>query len=162
MEQETITIERATREDAEELTEIQTRTFKDDNKLKPPGCIMGGPPGYDSVDWNAGWIAKTPYFKILFDGQIVGGIIVFDMGQGCYEVGRIYVDPDLQNRRIGQQALKLMFRAFPEARKWILGTPGWAIRNQHFYEKMGFVKLRETEVDPDLGWSGVEYEKSCI
>jgi protein-S-isoprenylcysteine O-methyltransferase Ste14 len=28
------------------------------------------------VDWNAGWISKTPYFRILFGGQIVGGIIV--------------------------------------------------------------------------------------
>jgi len=27
-------------------------------------------------------------------------------------------------------------------------------------EKMGFVRVRETEVDPDLGWSGVEYEKT--
>ncbi len=54
-----------------------------------------------------------------------------------------------------------MFEAFPEAQKWILGTPSWAIRNQHFYEKMGFVRVRETEVDPNLGWSGIEYERSC-
>lgn len=148
-----VEIEKATLKDVERLTEIQTRTFKDDNKLKPPGCNMEGPPGYNSVSWNTEWIEKTPYFKILLDGQIVGGIIVFDMGQGCYEVGRVYVDPDSQNRRIGQQAFELMFRAFPETRKWILGTPSWAIRNQHFYEKMGFVKVRETEVDRT--WAGL-------
>jgi hypothetical protein len=50
----------ATLKDAARLTEIQTRTFEDDKKLKPPGCNMGGPPGYDLVDWNAGWIEKTP------------------------------------------------------------------------------------------------------
>jgi len=111
---------------------------------------MGGPPGYDSVDWNADWIAKTPYYKILCDGQIVGEIIVFDIGRGHYELGRIYIDPDVQNRGIGQQAVKQMFEAFPEAVKWTLGTPSWAIRNRHFYEKMGFVKVRETEVDPNL------------
>ncbi len=155
------TIERATREDAEEVTEIQARTFEDDNKLKPPGCSMEGPPGYNSVSWNAEWIAKTPYYKIVCDGQIVGGIIIFDRGTGCYELGRIYVDPDLQNQGIGQQAVRQMFKSFPGARKWTLGTPSWAIRNQHFYEKMGFVQVRETEVDPDLGWSGVEYEKHC-
>jgi len=152
-------IERATIEDAERLTEIQTRTFEDDNKLKPPGCNMEGPPGYDSVEWNAGWIEKTPYYKILLDDQIVGGVIVFELGEKRYELGRIYVDPGFQNREIGQRAVGLMFEAFPEAEKWTVGTPGWAIRNQHFYEKMGFVKVRETEVDPDLGWSGVEYEK---
>ena len=42
------------------------------------------------------------------------------------------------------------------------GTPSWAVRNQHFYGKMGFVGVRETEVDPTLGWSGVEYERSCV
>ena len=155
-----IRIEKATVQDAGRLTEIQTRTFQDDNKLKPPGCSMEGPPGYDSVDWNAEWIEKTPYYKILFDDQIVGGLIVFDMGEGRYELGRIYVDPDYQNKGIGQQAIRLMFRAFPEASQWTLGTPSWAVRNQHFYEKMGFVKVRETEVDPKLGWSGIEYEKN--
>ena len=156
-----IEIREATTDNAEQLTEIQTRTFLDDNRLKPPGCSMEGPPGYDSVDWNAGWMGRTPYFKILLDGQIVGGIIVFDLGQGRYELGRIYVDPDLQNQGIGQHAVRQMFAAFPEAIQWTLGTPSWAIRNQHFYEKMGFVRVRETEVDPDLGWSGVEYEKRC-
>jgi DNA-binding NarL/FixJ family response regulator len=157
-----INIELATARDAARLTEIQTRTFKDDNNLKPPGCSLEGPPGFDSVAWNAGWIAKTPYYKILFDGQTVGGIIIFDMGGGHYELGRIYIDPDLQNRGIGQQAVKLMFERFPEAEKWTLGTPSWAIRNQHFYEKLGFVQVRETEVDPHLGWSGIEYEKHFV
>ena len=55
-----IEIKKATLKDAAGLTEIQTRTFEDDNKLKPPGCNMGSPPGYDLVDWNAGWIEKTP------------------------------------------------------------------------------------------------------
>jgi len=156
-----IEIRQATTKDAAILTEIQIHTFKDDNKLKPPGCSMEGPPGYDSVDWNAEWMTKTPYYKILFDGRIVGGIIVFDLGEGQYELGRIFVDPDFQNQGIGQQAVRLMFKAFPEAKLWTLGTPSWAMRNQHFYEKMSFVKIGETAIDPDLGWSGVEYEKKC-
>ena len=153
-----IKIEKATLDDVITLTEIQACTFQDDSKLKPSGCSMEGPPGCDSVDWNTEWIGKTPYYKILLDDQIVGGIIVFDMGQGHYELGRIYVDPGVQNRGIGQQAVRQMLEAFPQAEKWTLGTPSWAIRNQHFYEKMGFVRIRETEVDPHLGWSGIEYE----
>jgi ribosomal protein S18 acetylase RimI-like enzyme len=156
-----VEIRKATVDDAAELTEVQTRAFQDDNKWKPPGCSLEGPPGYDSVDWNAGWIARTPYFKIVFDGQTVGGLIVFDMGHGCYELGRIWVDPDFQNRGIGQQAVWLVFETFAEAARWTVGTLSWAVRNQHFYEKMGFVKVRETEVDPKLSWSGVEYEKRC-
>lgn len=157
-----VKIAKATVETADILTEIQTRTFDDDNKLKPPGCSMEGPPGFDSVKWNTGWIEKTPYYKILFNGQIVGGIIIFELGEKRYELGRMWVDPDFQNQGIGQQAVRQMFEAFPKAEKWILGTPSWAIRNQHFYEKLGFVKIRETEVDPNLGWSGFEYEFTRI
>jgi RimJ/RimL family protein N-acetyltransferase len=156
-----IEIKQAVVEDAAKLTEVQERTFEDDNKWKPFGCSMEGPPGYNSVTWNAETIARMPYFKILFNGQIVGGIIVFDVGQGRYELGRIYVDPDFQNRGIGQRAVKLMFEALPAAKRWTLGTPSWAIRNQHFYEKMGFVRIGETGVDPQLGWSGVQYERIC-
>jgi GNAT superfamily N-acetyltransferase len=156
-----ISIESATVHDAAELTEIQARTFRDDNKWKPPGCSMEGPPGCDSVDWNAEWIEKTPYYKILLDDQIVGGIIIFDMGEGRYELGRMYVDPELQNQGIGQQAVALMLELFPDAERCTLGTPGWAVRNHHFYETLGFVRVRETEVDPVLGWSGIEYEKIC-
>ena len=123
-----IEIRKATTDDVKQLTEIQARTFLDDNKLKPPGCSLEGPPGYNSADWNARWMGRTPYFKILLDGQIVGGIIVFDLGQGHYELGRIYVDPDLQNQGIGQQAVRQMFAAFPEAVQWTLGTPSWGSR----------------------------------
>ena len=157
-----VDIRRASADDAPELTEIQTRAFADDNKRKPPGCSTEGPPGFDSVAWNAEWIGKTPYYKVLLDGRIVGGIIVFAVGEGQYELGRIYVDPDVQNRGVGQEAMRLMFEAFPEARKWTVGTPSWAVRNQHVYEKMGFVRARETAVEQNLGWSGIEYEKRCI
>jgi hypothetical protein len=45
-----IEIERATAEDDEVLTGIQMGTLEDDNGLKPPGCSMEGPPGYDSME----------------------------------------------------------------------------------------------------------------
>lgn len=150
-----IEIQRATADDAAELTAIQARTFRDDNKRKPPGCSLEGPPGYDSVEWNAARMAETPYFKIVSGARLVGGIIVFDMGHGHYELGRIYVDPPFQDRGIGQAAMRQLFDAFPKARKWTLGTPSWAVRNQHFYKELGFVVVRETRSTPT--WAGREW-----
>ncbi len=83
------------------------------------------------------------------------------MGHNHFEVGRIWIDPDYQNRGIGQAAMRAMFRLHPEVRLWTLGTPSWAVRNQHFYEELGFIQVRETDIDPDLGWSGIEYELVC-
>lgn len=144
--------------DSEILTEIQIRTFSDDNKRKPLGCSLEGPPGFDSIEWNRSWINRTPYYKILFERKIVGGIIIFEIGENRYEVGRIWVDPDFQNLGIGQESMAQMFDLHPDVKRWILGTPDWALRNQYFYEKIGFKRIGKTEVDPVLGWGGIEYE----
>jgi len=156
-----VELQRAQLKDLEALTEIQLRTFIDDNKHKPPGCSLEGPPGYNSLKWNAHWIRHTPYYKILSAGEIVGGLILFDLGDSHFEVGRIWVDPNLQDQGIGQAAMQAMFELHASVKKWTLGTPAWAIRNQHFYEKLGFIKIRKTEIDPDIGWSGIEYERIC-
>jgi len=148
----------ASKSDGDVLTKVQIRTFTDDNKFKPPGSNMEGPPGFDSLDWNLRKIQNTPYYKILEYGRIVGGLLLFDIGDGCFEVGRIWIDPEVQDRGIGQEAMRLMFVMHPDVNKWILGTPSWAKRNQHFYEKIGFKKVGETDLDPELGWSGIEYE----
>jgi len=152
-------IEKALPEDVEKLTEIEIRAFIDDNKNKPPNCNLEGPPGYNSLKWNLHWIQHTYYYKITFKEVIVGGAILFDLGDCHYELGRIWIDPKHQNKKIGQDAMRMLFKLHSDVRRWTLGTPSWAIRNQHFYEKLGFVKIRETEVDPDLGWSGIEYER---
>ena len=156
-----IKLEKAHPKDIEKLTETQIRTFIDDNKNKPQGCSQEGPPGYNSLKWNEHWVQNTPYYKIIYNGQLVGGLILFELGKGHMEVGRIWVDPMFQSLGIGQSAMQEMFRLHTGIKKWTLGTPLWAVRNQHFYEKMGFKKVHITEVDPDLGWAGVAYEKIC-
>jgi GNAT superfamily N-acetyltransferase len=154
-----IELSRALRPDAGTLIETQVRAFQDDNKNKPAGCSLEIPPGCDSLEWNMHWIEQTHYYKIMCNGKIVGGLILFDLEDGCFEVGRIWVDPDQQNRGIGQAAMQAAFAAHPQATRWTLGTPSWALRNRYFYEKLGFNLVRESEVDPKLGWSSIKYER---
>ena len=77
------------------------------------------------------------------DGQIVGGLILFRIRQGHYEIGRIYLDPDVQNQGIGKQVMAFAEGLYPDAKRWTLDTPSWAVRNHHFYEKLGYMKVRE-------------------
>lgn len=143
-------------EDAPALAEVQRRTFDDDSR-RFAGLPSGGPPGYDSVAWQVRMMdVATAYYKLVWDRQIVGGVIVFDMGQGRFELGRIYVDPDFRNRGIGTQAMQFIERAHPQARRWTLGTPIWATRNHHFYEKLGYVKIGEDHTGEPPGFL---YEK---
>jgi len=137
-----IRFQRARIEDAEALTEVQRRTFDDDSR-RFAGQSAGGPPGYDSVDWTL-WAMKAGiYYKILAGDQIIGGVILFDMHRRHFDLGRIFVDPDWQSRGIGSQAIRFVEKAFRYVKRWSLNTPAWAVRNHHFYEKLGYVKVGE-------------------
>ena len=138
-----IQFEQATPADAPALTAVQKRTF-DDDAQRFAGQPSGGPPGYDSVRWQIEIMGKAAaYYKVLADGQIIGGMIVFDKGREHCVLGRIWIDPAFQNQGIGATAMQFIEQAHPQARRWTLDTPAWATRNHHFYEKMGYVKVRE-------------------
>ena len=153
--------------DADQLTVVQARTFLDDRKWMPPESLARtpnppGPPGCTSVAWNRKVIehpASTVY-KAVDGKELVGGLILFDLKNGSWDLGRIYVDPDRQNEGIGQEMIRQMFALHPDVKRWQLGTPEWALRNQHFYERMGFVLREVTEIDPVLGWRSMEYENT--
>jgi GNAT superfamily N-acetyltransferase len=155
-----ITFERATPDDAAALAEASKLAFEHDIHYGAPA--VGGPPGYDSAGWQAAMMQQaTAYYKILADGQIAGGIIVFDLGNERYELGRLFVAPAFQDRGIGTRAMGFIERAHPAARCWQLGTPTWAVRNQHFYEKCGYVKVGK-ERDAAGTVVGVRYEKRLV
>lgn len=152
-----ITLKRAVPADAEALTAVQTRTFDDDSRRHGHG-ERGGPPGYDSVAWQRRMMQQAAYYKILEADQIIGGAILFDQGGGHIYLGRIYLDPACQNRGVGAQVMRLLEAAYPAARRWTLETPQWALRNQHFYERAGYVRVGEQQLEGE-DHGDVLYEK---
>ena len=151
-----ITFERATPADAEALVRLQIAAFHHDAVMYP-GVEIGGPPGYDSVDNLLQKMQEDECYKIVVDGQIVGGFVVFNMGQGHLHLDVIYIDPDYHNRGIGTRAMEFIEQTYA-ATKWSLNTPTYALRNQHFYEKFGYVKVGE-EPEDDLDITLIIYEK---
>jgi GNAT superfamily N-acetyltransferase len=141
--------------DAEKLTEVQIRTFDDDSR-RFFGQPNGGPPGYNSIRWQLMIMRKGIYYKILEGTKIIGGIIVFIMSPGHYNLGRIYIDPEYQDQGIGTQAMNFIESTFPDAQRWTLGTPKLATRNHHFYEKLGYTRIGNDGPD------GYSYEKKVI
>jgi RimJ/RimL family protein N-acetyltransferase len=149
--------EKARPEDGKALAHISGRAFDNDVNYGAPG--RGGPPGYKYEMWQIRMMARGHFYKIIMDEGvpfIIGGFIVFQNAFGDCELGRIFIDPEYQNQGIGTQAMAFMEQAFPEARRWTLGTPSWNLRTQHFYEKVGYVKIG-TE-----GRDGIRYEKRVV
>jgi GNAT superfamily N-acetyltransferase len=139
-----IHFEEATEDDIPELTEVMTRAF--DDAQKHLGKPNGGPDGYDTGDFFRKWMLsyrESVGYKVLVDGKIVGGFIVWLLRHGKNNLGTIFVDPDYQDQGVGSQAMRFIFTTFRDATSWTLETPSWALKNHYFYEKNGFQKVRE-------------------
>lgn len=149
-----IDFERAAPADAKDLVTVQIAAFHDDARLYP-GVEIGGPPGYDSVEATLAKIARGEIHKVSLDDEIIGGITVIDQGAGHFHLDVLAIDPAHHNKGFGTHAMGFIERTFP-ASLLTLDTPTFATRNQHFYEKLGFVRVGET-VFPDI--TLIQYEK---
>jgi len=149
-----VTFESARPDDAAALLAAQIAAFHHDSTLYPD-IELGGPPGYDSLEALQQKIVEDICYTIFADEQIVGGIVIFTKDIGHYHLDLIFIHPDYHNRGIGTQAMTFIEDTHP-ATHWTLDTPQWAIRNIHFYEKLGYIKIGEFEDD---GTPLIAYEK---
>ncbi|OKP97424.1 N-acetyltransferase [Paenibacillus sp. P46E] len=145
--------------DAPALARVQKTTF-DHDAQRFQNKAEDGPPGYSSSSWQSEMMEKGLYYKLLADDSIIGGMLVFaSPDEREYHLGRIFIDPLYQNRGYGQDAFNFLFSTFPNAQKWTLDTPSWAVRNQYFYEKLGFVQIAEVPLEPS-GETLIQYERT--
>ena len=101
-------------------------------------------------------------YKIVLDGKIIGGLTCCNAGE-YYWLGGIYISKAYQNQGIGAKAIAFLENEFPDAKCWRLHTPYKNYRNHHFYEKMGYRKIGETEPKEDKnGFFLYEYEKRIL
>jgi len=154
---ENIRLMRANTEDAESLANISKGAFHSDIHVEAPGK-EGGPPGYDSPEFQVGMMKWCNYYKILCDDRIVGALIVAKKRTSYYECCRIFVDPEFQNQGVATRAFELVWEMHKDAKVWTLDTPEWNVRTKHFYEKLGFVQVGWTKVEPE--WKCRFYEKA--
>jgi GNAT superfamily N-acetyltransferase len=136
-----ITFEKVQEADIEIMTEVKLRAFAPElEKYHVDPSIFCSP------DWTRQAIHQGDFYKILLDAQVVGGLHVFVFGDAfyaCHELNSIFILPEYQSQGIGSRAIQFLAEAYPFAHKWRLETPSLSFGNHHFYEKNGFVKVRE-------------------
>ncbi len=156
---EQIIMARAEKEDAVELARIATLAFMDDNRYKPPGVCMEGPPGHDDPSAHEKWIENRLYYKALIRDRIVAGCCMERRGAAHFLIHGLFVDPGGHNRGWGKEILAHLFKKYPQVQIWSLETPAYATRNHHFYESAGFKRAAMKKFEPELGWAFALYER---
>lgn len=138
----TITLERATVNDAKALHAIQIKSFlplldKYKDTDTNPACESIDKTLYRINDPSRG------FYKILKDGILVGGIAIKQTGPKTIFLGPVFVDPLFQNQKIAQKALELIEGMFSAIDFFELATIAKEKCNIHLYEKIGYVATEE-------------------
>jgi hypothetical protein len=145
----TISLEKATSEDAEALHAIQLRSFLPLlKKYKDPETN----PACELVDKTLQRINDPlkVFSKILKNNILVGGVVISHTAPGVIFLGPIFIDPDFQNQKIAQKAMKIIEDLYLSTDFFELSTPAQEKGNVHLYEKMGYVIYGESKKINDL------------
>ena len=133
-----IRIERANIEDAKDLILVQNDAFLEDFKA------YGECPSYNVIiDTMENYILKDFVYKIMDGNSIIGDIHIKENPDNKYYLRVICIIQNYQGLGIGQKAITFIENEFNNAQQWNLITPFKSIRNQHFYEKMGYTKIEQ-------------------
>lgn len=141
-------------EDLKTVTEISISAFHSDAYLKSnhpefPGkeeLLAGGPPGYDDETWHKDMSNKGFLRTLWFNEEIIGASIVYFVGNGVIEIGRIFISPAYQKKGLGLEAINMLEHEL-NAKSLRLETPAWNVRTRAFYLKAGYRLVKETKED---------------
>ena len=131
-------------DDVEQLLVIQKAAFK---PLYEKFHDEGNPylRGAEDILWRLN--KNNRYYTILYDNKIVGGIFYRlrgrlgpdkELDEGEYYLGRLYVHPDYQNKKIAREAILLCEEEFADAKVYYVDFPEEMEKNRRCYVSTGY------------------------
>ncbi|WP_226678085.1 GNAT family N-acetyltransferase [Mesobacillus jeotgali] len=138
-----ITLKKASVDDADELLALQKEVFMplykkyNDHETSPVTQTM---------ERFSARFDRGDYYKILFEGTLAGSVFVYEKSPGLMRLHIINVLEKYHNKGIAQEAMKRLEIMYPEAEAWELDTILTEERNCYLYEKMGYKRTGDTKV----------------
>ncbi|HWK23014.1 MAG TPA: GNAT family N-acetyltransferase [Ureibacillus sp.] len=147
---------KATAGDVLLLHDIQTKSFQ---PLMDKYLDYQTNPANEPINRLFEKIQYSSFFKIVFEGKIVGGIRVVKKSNS-YWISPIFILPEYQGKGIAQQAIHLVEALFKDLQTWELQTILEEKGNCYLYEKIGYKRTDfEQKVNDKMTLIGY---KKCI
>lgn len=160
MKKKKITVRRAMYHEYMEIRKVKCNSFWEEMMMyrKDPNSFLAADGIKREQDSLINLNGIQHNYVAVWGGKIIGGCTVYAEENERYYVKILYVEMEWQNKGVGTIILNELDKEFPKAKSWYLETPYRSYRNHHFYEKMGYRKVGETEKEED-GFYLFNYER---
>ena len=137
-------IVKAEENQAKTIVDISVRAFETD--VNVGGTKGDCPPEYDSVEWHKQMAREGHLYQAMIGKDIVGAAIIFqDETNNSVYIGRIFIDSVYHRKGYGIRLMECIEKNYPFAAEFDLDTPGWNVRTNAFYEKLGYQIIKEED-----------------
>ena len=139
-----VKVEIASVKDAEEIFQLQKLAYISEAEIYNDYTI---PPLVQPVEETIEAFKTYTILKAVHQGKIIGSVRG-ELTDNYVYVGRLMVHPDYQNQGLGTRLMLAIEAAFPQAKKFTLGTGHLSERNLSLYHKLGYRDI-SSEVEND-------------
>jgi GNAT superfamily N-acetyltransferase len=140
-----INLVKATPENAQEIHQMQIKSFKNLlNKYKDYDIS----PGNENIEKVLARINQetTDYYLIKMENISVGAIRINKLENGLKcRISPIFILPEYQNKGIAQKVFKIIEGKYNPEKGWVLDTILQEEGNCYLYEKMGYKRTGKIE-----------------
>ena len=148
-------IERANETDLNEILNLQRLAYQSEAILLNNFSI---PPLLQTLEEVQQEFAHGVILKAVIDGQIIGSIRGY-IQDGTLHIGKLIVHTDFRGRGIGTHLLQAIEDACPDCR-YELFTSAKSEKNIRLYERQGYCRFAEQQVNPELRFIYLEKAKA--
>jgi ribosomal protein S18 acetylase RimI-like enzyme len=143
--QEAVTLQRATEDDAPWLADACARAYS--GYLERGAYVPGGLSRVDSPRSHLKFMEYFDYYRVSLGDSTAGGLMVAPRGPGHVEVVNVFVDLEYQRRGVASAALSEAESLYADTALWTLGVPEWDEAAAGLARRAGYAEIGRTVED---------------